>query len=122
MTPRWRYFIYGILVGVIMLGLLQFLVGRASLRKTVILLPTPAVTYLDPRSTDANAGKEGKINLNSANADELSSLPGIGLVKAQAIIEFREQYGAFQNVEELLYITGIGESLLAEIVDLIYID
>lgn len=122
MTPKWRYFLSGILIGVILMGLLQLIIDRSSIKKTVMLLPSPTATASDQRQIESNEGNKGKINLNTANPDDLASLPGIGPVKAQSIIDFRDKYGDFQSIEELLYITGIGESLLTEIADLIYIE
>ena len=52
------------------------------------------------------------ININTADADALMSLPGIGEVKAAAIIAYRETYGPFTSVEALLNVKGIGQSTL----------
>ena len=56
------------------------------------------------------------VSINSASAEELSeSLTGIGLKKAQAIVEYREQHGPFKTPEDLLNVKGIGEGLLKKI-------
>lgn len=62
------------------------------------------------------------INLNTATADMLDSLPGIGTKKAEAIIETRERMGGFRSVEDILNVEGIGEKILAEIQNMIYVD
>jgi competence protein ComEA len=49
-----------------------------------------------------------KININTASADELMHLKGIGEKKAQAIIEFRETKGLFKQPEDLIKVPGIG--------------
>lgn len=56
---------------------------------------------------------EQKININTASAEELSNgLVGIGIKKAEAIVEFRKANGAFRQVEELVEVNGIGEATL----------
>lgn len=55
----------------------------------------------------------GKVNLNTADAPTLQrELSGIGEVKAQAIVAYREAHGSFASVDELLEVKGIGESIL----------
>lgn len=57
----------------------------------------------------------GKVNLNTADAPTLQrELSGIGEVKAQAIVAYREAHGSFASVDELLEVKGIGESILAK--------
>ena len=56
-----------------------------------------------------------KININTATAEELMTLNGIGEVTAAKIIEYRETYGGFLYIDELLNITGIGEKSLDRI-------
>ncbi len=56
----------------------------------------------------------GPVNVNTADAEMISQeLIGIGLVKAQAIIEYRNLNGAFETPEELLKVKGIGPRVLA---------
>jgi competence protein ComEA len=61
----------------------------------------------------------GKIDFNSAGAKLLETLPGIGEVRAQAIIQYREQNGPFKRIEDLLAVPGIGPAILEGIRDLI---
>ncbi len=63
-----------------------------------------------------------KINLNTATADMLDFLPGIGSKKADAIIEIRDKMGGFHSVEDILNVDGIGEKILAEIQNMIYVE
>lgn len=63
------------------------------------------------------AGESQKINLNLATAEDLETLPGIGEVLAQRIIEHRESNGPFTTVDELQEVSGIGEQRLADIRD-----
>jgi len=55
------------------------------------------------------------VDINHATAEELTTLPGIGKVMAQRIIEFREKNGPFRRPEELLIIRGISEKRLKQI-------
>lgn len=62
------------------------------------------------------------LNLNTASADELMLLPGIGEVLAERIISLRLQRGQFFSIEELSDVVGIGEKTLDKIRDLIYVN
>ncbi len=56
------------------------------------------------------------VNINTADAKTIGeSLSGIGLKKAQAIVKYREEKGAFKTVEELVNVDGIGEKTVAKI-------
>ena len=51
------------------------------------------------------------VNINTASAAEIAeALNGIGLSKAQAIVEYREAYGEFSRADEIVFVRGIGES------------
>ena len=52
--------------------------------------------------------EEGLININTAPMEQLVLLPGIGEVRARAIIEYRESYGGFVSIEEITEVRGIG--------------
>lgn len=56
------------------------------------------------------AGPGGKVNLNTATRAELETLPGVGPVLAQRIIDFREQRGGFRAISDLKQVTGIGDA------------
>ena len=56
-----------------------------------------------------------KVNINTADAEELTTLPGIGEVLAQRIVDYRRENGAFREPEELLNVSGIGEKTLEAI-------
>jgi competence protein ComEA len=60
-------------------------------------------------------GAAGKVSLNSANAAQLETIPGVGPVTAAKIIAHREANGPFTAVDQLLEISGIGDKTLAEL-------
>lgn len=59
--------------------------------------------------------EDGKVNLNTATAEELMTLSGIGEAKAEAILRYREEHGGFQKVEELMEVEGIKEGVFQKI-------
>ncbi|XAS62655.1 helix-hairpin-helix domain-containing protein [Micrococcaceae bacterium Sec5.8] len=61
----------------------------------------------------------GKINLNTASVEELATLPRVGPVLAQRIVDWRGQHGRFQRVEELDAVDGVGEKMLAALLPLV---
>ena len=67
-------------------------------------------------STTNNTDNE-KININNATLEDLQTLSGIGESKAKAIIEYREENGVFEKVEDIMEVPGIGESLYEKIKD-----
>lgn len=56
-----------------------------------------------------------KVNINTANADELATLAGIGKVKAEAIVTYRSTNGNFKTVDDLTKVKGIGSKNLEKI-------
>jgi competence protein ComEA len=73
--------------------------------------------------SSASKGKAtplGKVNINTASAEELSKyLPGIGPTYAQRIVDYRKQHGPFQRIEDLMKVKGIGKTLFAKLKDMI---
>ena len=61
----------------------------------------------------------GPLNLNTATATELETLPGIGPTLAEAIVREREKRGGFEAVDDLKQVRGIGEGRFADIRDLV---
>ncbi len=63
-----------------------------------------------------------KININKASKQDLERLPGIGPVKAQKIIDYREANNGFKSINELINVEGIGEKTLQKIRDSITLE
>jgi competence protein ComEA len=70
-------------------------------------------------SADASADTSGPLDLNTATADELDELPGIGPTLADAILRERERMGGFRSVEDLKRVRGIGDARFADLKDLV---
>ena len=57
----------------------------------------------------------GEVNVNTASAETIADeLTGVGMSKAEAIVAYRKKYGAFNDVEDLLRVKGVGPRILEE--------
>ena len=65
--------------------------------------------------TNGGSGCDLAVNINKAGTEELETLPGIGEVLAQRIVEYRNENGDFLSIEELDNVRGIGEKTLSKI-------
>ena len=81
----------------------------------------PAADTAAPAASPAGGipAAGGKININTATAEELGTLPGIGPTLAERIIAYREQFGAFQSEDCIMDVQGIGEKTYEDLRDLI---
>lgn len=101
----------------------------SALRISTASLPDPteaAVTEVSAANAPTQAPSEEPttepvstadaiVNINTASKQLLDALPGIGEVIAQRIIDYREENGPFESIEELLNVSGIGEKKLEEL-------
>ena len=55
------------------------------------------------------------IDLNTAGAADLERLPGLGSIRAQAVVEYRQEHGDFHSVDDLLSVDGIGSGILEQV-------
>ena len=83
---------------------------------------TENVTVKEQVKELVSENKSGKININTANSEELQSLKGIGPSTASSIIAYREEYGGFSSIEEIMNVKRIGEKTFAKIKDRISVD
>jgi len=70
----------------------------------------------DNTSGQIGGSSHRRIDINTAEPEILDDLPGIGKVLAQNIVDFRNTYGPFESIEDLLKVSGIGEKKLKEII------
>ena len=74
-------------------------------------------TDINVRSNSTPALENGLVNLNTADVAALMTLPGIGESRAKAIISYREQHGAFAQIEDIMKISGIKQAAFSKIKD-----
>ena len=82
--------------------------ARSAANETVSQAPPAVQTVAKPT-----------INLNTATADQLETLPGIGQKTAERIIEYRTKSGGFKRIEDLMNVKGIGEKSFLKLKPLI---
>jgi len=89
--------------------------GWITLVLTLALILFPCLLM----AQNTSSSPKTKVNINTATVEELQTLPGIGAITAQRIVEYRQTHGPFQKVEDLLNIKGIGEKKLEKIKPLV---
>ena len=105
---------------------LGFFLGKNQNRNAItVSVPTKFLTeptvqkVKNAEPTEETTTVSFPISINQAGKEEFMALPGIGEILAERILDFREEYGNFSSVEELLNVEGIGKKRLEEILDLI---
>ena len=73
-------------------------------------------------SSDASGQQDNRVNINTADETQLTTLTGIGATRAQAIIAYREENGPFAAIEEIMNVQGIKEGTFAKIKDEIVVE
>ena len=85
------------------------------------LLFSFSMAYADTSATDSTSPQA--ININQADAQTIAkNLKGIGLKKAEAIVDYRERYGEFAHIDELVAVKGIGKGTLSKNVHLLRLE
>ena len=114
MTKRVQYTV-ALILGALALALAAAVVWRyapAARAAAVEVVPAPAPT--EAAAVERSA-QYGLVDLNTADAEELMLLPGIGEVLSARIIETREANGPFETKEDVLAVSGIGEATYEKI-------
>lgn len=88
-----------------------------------VTVSVPQRTQTAPAAAPVSSAQAdtAPVNINTANAEELARLPGIGEVLAQRILDYRKIHGSFTAVEQLTNVEGIGEGKLEAILNQITI-
>ena len=80
-----------------------------------VVVPQRGAVVAAGAGAGAASASTGPVSLNSATAEQLDTLPGVGPVTAEKIVAYREQHGAFRSIDELDAISGIGPSRIANL-------
>lgn len=99
-------------------------INRAEKLKDNQLIVIPDNESVDSSSItniENNDSEDGIININSASLSDLQKINGIGEVKAQSIIDYREKSGGFKSIEDIKNVEGIGDKTFEKIKDKISI-
>ena len=84
-----------------------------------VLVPRKVAGGVPATSTAAAGAATGPVSLSAATLDQLDTLPGVGPVTAQKILDYRTAHGAFRSVEELDAVPGIGPATIEELRELV---
>ena len=77
----------------------------------------PTASEAEELEAAGKAAEEGLVNINTASAEELCTLPGIGASRAADIVRYREKNGAFQTKEDIMKVSGIKQNAYDKLCD-----
>ena len=116
-----KSFIYSIYT--LFLSVYRLLLLTISLSSCLLLTACKdSVTNIPKQQKSKIDRQQNAININQASAAELESLPGIGKVLAQRIVEHRARYGKFRRTENLILVNGMSDKKYRELQSLITAD
>ena len=105
-------------------GAVWLLLGPSAPSGVEITLPDPVIANSTPSGVDdanqLSAG--GLVSLRSATALELQTLPGIGPVLAQRLIDYRDEHGPFERIDQVMAVEGIGSGTYEAIRKLVTVE
>jgi competence protein ComEA len=84
-----------------------------------VAIPVPVGAGEPAAAPGTDAPAQAKVDINTASADQLDTLPGIGEVTAKRIVQWRQQHGRFAGVDQLQQVPGIGDAKLGSLRDLV---
>lgn len=102
-------------------GSLEGLDRVSGVGPAVLEAVAPFARFSGVPSARSTRGETTRIRINTATAEELASLPGIGMVRAQAIVDDRSRHGHFRTLEDLSRVRGIGPATLERLRPLIVV-
>ena len=96
-----------------------FLPGAAKEQVNLAALLEDEVQIHIPFTSTTSRAQGGRLNINTATAEELATLPGIGPTTAERIVEYRLQHGFFRTIQDIQNVPGIGPTTFEKIRDYI---
>lgn len=99
-------------------GRTLFIAVAALVGMAFIVMPAMAQEAAKP-AKEKKPAVEGKVNINTATAEQLMMLPGVSAKKAEAIIEYRTKSGKFKTLEDLMKVKGIKQKRVDKLKDYI---
>lgn len=99
------------------LALLLIYAAAVILYSLLIRPPVDFIAGMSSTQITSSADAEEMVNINTASAEQLMTLHGIGQTKAEAIITYRNEHGPFESAEDIMLVSGIGQATYDKIKD-----
>lgn len=118
LNKKSKIFLYIIIFALLVLGGLAV----EHFEKDAFVMETMATEDYVPYESDAEEVTDGKININSADTEQLMKLKGIGEKMSERIIKYRQENGPFMSIEEIMKVSGISEKKFEDIKEYISVE
>ena len=118
LDKKTKIFLYIIIFVLLVLG--GFAVEHFE--KDAFVMETVATEDYIPYESDTKEVTDGKININSADTEQLVKLKGIGEKMSERIIKYRQENGPFMSIEEIMKVSGISEKKFEDIKEYISVE
>ena len=106
----------------IFLYIIIFVLLVEHFEKDAFVMETVATEDYIPYESDTKEVADGKININSADTEQLVKLKGIGEKMSERIIKYRQENGPFMSIEEIMKVSGISEKKFEDIKEYISVE